>query len=372
VSESRPDAAAVERAACWFAIPGAFVSGARHGNGHINDTFAVAFADGGRHVRYLLQRINAAVFRRPLEVMENIERVTAHLRARMASLAPADAGRRVLTLVRSRDGHAFHLDRDGQVWRCYLFVEGASSHDVLANPAQAYEGARAFGTFQRLLADYEGPRLHETIPDFHHTPRRLAALERAVADDPLGRAAGARREIGETLAHRGLAGELLALRDCGLLAERITHNDTKLNNVLLDDSTGEGICVVDLDTVMPGLSLYDFGDMVRSAVSPVAEDHPDPAAVRVQAPIFAALARGYLEGAAGTLLPRERPHLVTAATLMTYECGVRFLTDHLLGDRYFRVHRPDHNLERARTQLALLRSLEEHADELRGIVAELE
>jgi Ser/Thr protein kinase RdoA (MazF antagonist) len=365
---TRPDPAAQRRAAEAFAVAGTFVAAEPYGTGHINHTFATTFDDGGRRVRYLLQRINDTVFHRPLEVMENIERVTAHLHARVAALGLADVERRVLTLVRARDGRAFHVNGDGHVWRCYVFVEGARGYDVLADPEQAYAGARAFGVFQRLLADYAGPRLHETIPRFHDTPSRLAALERAVADDPCNRAAGARREIDEALSHHALAGSLLALRDRGVLAERITHNDTKLNNVLLDDATGEGICVVDLDTVMPGLSLYDFGDMVRTATNPVPEDHPDPAAVRVQTGMFAALASGWLAGAGDAVSPIERAHLVTAGKLLTCECGVRFLTDHLLGDVYFRIHRPSHNLERARTQLALLRSIEEREDELQGIV----
>ncbi len=341
-----------------------------YGNGHINDTFAVSCDQGGATVRYIVQRINDAVFRAPLAVMENVERVTTHLRECAVALGMSQPSRRVLTLVRTRTGAAWHVGGDGHVWRCYVFIEGARSWDVLQTPAQAQEGARAFGRFQRLLASYAGPRLHETIPRFHHTPSRLAALAAAVATDPCNRAAGAAAEIAAALAHAPLAGALLEHHEAGSLPERITHNDTKLNNVLLDDASGEGMCVLDLDTVMPGLSLYDFGDMVRTATNPVPEDHPDPSAVRVALPMFAALVRGWVEGAGDALLPLEHELLVTAGKLLTYECGMRFLTDHLQGDTYFRVHRPGHNLDRARTQLALLRSLEESGDDLERLVRE--
>jgi len=350
--------AALRRVAGAFHTLGDLAGVGPYGNGHINETFAAAYDQGGTAVRYVLQRINDTVFREPLALMENVERVTAHLRECVRALALPQPSRRVLTLVPTREGRACHVDGDGHVWRCYLFIEGARSWDVLATPAQAYQGARAFGTFQRLLAGYSGPRLHETIPLFHHTPSRLQALLDALAADPAARAAGARAEIDALLSRGALADALLAPHAAGSVPERIAHNDTKLNNVLLDDVTGEGLCVLDLDTVMPGLSLYDFGDMVRTAVSPVAEDHPEPAEVRVREEMFAALACGWLDGAGAALLPAERELMVTAAMVLTYECGVRFLTDHLLGDTYFHVGRPDHNLDRARTQLALLCSLE--------------
>jgi hypothetical protein len=361
--------AALRRVAGSFNLLGDYAGAIPYGTGHINDTFAATLSQGGAPVRYILQRINAAVFRSPLAVMENVERITTHLRACVEASGLTQPSRRVLSLVRARDGRAYHIDDDGHVWRCYLFIEGARSWDVLRSPVQAFEGARAFGLFQRLAATYAGPRLHETIPRFHHTPSRVESLEAAVTADPARRAAGARPEIDLALSRRELALALLRPHEQGAIPERVTHNDTKLNNVLLDDATGEGMCVLDLDTVMPGLSLYDFGDMVRTATNPVAEDHPDPTAVRVAVPMFVALARGYLAGAGDALLPVERGLLVTAGRLLTYECGVRFLTDHLNGDTYFRVHRTGHNLDRARTQFALLRSLEEHGEELERIAA---
>jgi len=369
---TRPiDDACLRQVAAAFAIPGRYAGAVPYGTGHINDTFAATFERAPSHARYILQRINDTVFPAPVALMGNVERVVAHLRRGSQQLGIADLERRVLTLIAARDGRCYHADDDGHIWRCYVFIEGAHTHDVIAGPEQAYQGALAFGRFQRALADYDGPRLSETIPGFHHTTARLQALAAAVDRDPCNRAAACRAEIELALAQAPLAGVLLDLQARGVLPERITHNDTKLNNVLFDDATGEGICVLDLDTVMPGLSLYDFGDMVRSATSLLAEDHPDATAVRVQVPIFAALVRGYLAGAADTVLPVEREHLVTAGRLLTYECGIRFLTDHLHGDRYFKVHRPGHNLDRARAQLALLRSLAERADELERVVHEI-
>jgi hypothetical protein len=360
--------AALRRVVGAFNILGDYAGAVPYGSGHINDTFAATTSQGGASVRYIIQRINDAVFRSPLALMENVARVTAHLRSCAEELGMEQPSRRVLTLVHSRAGVPHHVDDEGHVWRCYVFIEGARSWDILQTPAQAYEGARAFGAFQRLLTGLPGPRLGETIPLFHHTPNRVGALTAAVAADDVYRASAASAEITFAQHREELATALLRHHEAGAIPERITHNDTKLNNVLLDDITGEGLCVLDLDTVMPGLSLYDFGDMVRTATNPVAEDHREPAAVHVAVPMFAALVRGYLAGAGDMLLPLERELLVTAGKLLTYECGVRFLTDHLQGDTYFRIHRPDHNLERARTQFALLHSLEEHEDELERIV----
>ncbi|HWQ09062.1 MAG TPA: phosphotransferase, partial [Holophaga sp.] len=245
------------------------------------------------------------------------------------------------------------------------------SYDILEHPDQAFQAAKSFGAFQRHLMDYDGPRLFETIPRFHDTPDRFQVLARTIEADRCNRAARAAEEIAFALANEGLCGSLLALKARGLVQERITHNDTKLNNVLLDDLTGEGMCVLDLDTVMPGLSLYDFGDMVRTATNPVAEDELDIAKVQVQVPMFEALARGYLEGMAGALSSIERERLVLAGKLLTFECGMRFLTDFLDGDHYFRIHREAHNLDRCRTQFALLRSLEAQEERLSAFVQSL-
>lgn len=350
--------------AAAFAIDGHFVGAERHGSGHINDTYAASFERRGERVRYLVQRLNAHVFPDPEALVANVAQVTAHVRRRLEGAGLRDVERRVLTLVPTRAGGFLHRDDVGGAWRAYVFIEGARSHDRAARPQHAREAARAFGSFQRLLLDYDGPRLHEVLPGFHDTRRRLLALRGAVARDALRRADAARAEIEFALAREPLAGRLLDLQAAGKLPERVTHNDTKINNVLIDDATGEGLCVIDLDTVMPGLSLYDFGDLVRTAALTAAEDETDPARVEVDPVLFAALARGWSDALGDALLPLEREHLLTAGQLITYETGLRFLTDHLDGDRYFRIHRPGHNLDRCRAQFKLLRSLEERADEL--------
>jgi hypothetical protein len=354
-----------------FDILGDFVSAEPYGNGHINDTFVVVFDQGGTAIRYILQRINDNVFKLPVTLMENIVQVTSHIRKKAEANGVGDISRRVLTLVKTLNGEDFTKDQDGHVWRCYIFVEDAKSWDIIETPTQAFEAAKAFGAFQRDLMDYNGPRLSETIPKFHHTRNRFATLQEAIKEDVKNRAVTVKDEIEFALSHENLANSLLSLQEKGLIPERITHNDTKLNNVLLDNKTGEGICVLDLDTVMPGLSLYDFGDMVRTATNPVAEDELDLSKVVVQTPMFEAIAKGYLEGTAGTLLPVERDNLVTSGKLLTYECGIRFLTDYLQGDTYFKIKRETHNLDRCHTQFALVKSLEEHEEGLMKFVSTL-
>lgn len=351
-----------------FDVPGSFKNSAPHGSGHINDTFIVAFDHDGAITRYIAQRINDNIFKNPVKVMENIAHVIRHLLDKAERRGQKDLNRRVLTLVQTSDGENFAYDPDGRLWRCYHFIEGASAWDIAETPKQAFEAARAFGAFQRDLTDYGGPKLFETIPLFHHTPSRFAALQTAAREDVKNRAASVKAEIDFALSRETLASSLLSLLESGAIPERVTHNDTKLNNVLLDDRTGEGLCVLDLDTVMPGLSLYDFGDMARSAANPVAEDERDLGRVAVQVSVFEALARGYLEGVEDALLPIEKDNLVTSFKLLTFECGTRFLTDYLQGDTYFKIKRETHNLDRCRVQFALLKSIEEQEESLAKIV----
>lgn len=350
-----------------FPLLGRFVSAEPYGSGHINDTFCVTFDQAGIRVRYIFQRINDRIFRNVPELMENIARVTAHAGERAAQQG-ADASRRALTLVPTRDGQAYHRDESGGWWRCYLFIEGARTHDIIENPRQAREAARAFGQFQELLVDLPGGRLHETIPDFHNTRRRFENLRRAVDADTAGRAAEVAAEIAFAFERESMVDRLLALQARGEIPERVTHNDTKLNNVMIDEATQVGLCVIDLDTVMPGLALYDFGDMVRSATNSAAEDEQDLSKVRARESIFEALVEGYLSAAGGFLNSAEIAHLAFSGRLITFEVGIRFLTDHLEGDVYFKTKRPGHNLDRARNQFALLRSLEEQADAFEAIV----
>jgi len=349
-----------------FQISGEFIGATSYGSGHINDSYCAVFHEAGVPVRYLLQRINHGIFKNPAALMENIQRVTKHLAAQMAD--EPDRERRVLTLIPARDGRAWHVDGEGNHWRAYRFIENARTYDAVESTGQAFQAAKAFGHFQKLLASLPAPRLHDTIPDFHNTPKRFAALVEAIDADAAGRAILAKPEIDFVLKHQSIAGVLLNAN----LPERVTHNDTKFNNVMLDDATGEGICVIDLDTVMPGLALYDFGDMVRTTTSPAMEDEQDLSKVTMQFPMFEALVRGYLTSAGDFLTKAERQHLVFSGKLITFEIGIRFLTDYLAGDTYFKVHRDSQNLDRCRTQFKLVESIEQQEERMERLVQSLE
>jgi hypothetical protein len=353
-----------------FEIPGRWRGSERYGSGHINHTFLAVFEQDGRPTRWIQQRINRGVFRAPERLMENVARVTEHQRHVLLREGADEPERRALSLVPARTGGFFHVDGMGEIWRTYRFIEGASSQDVIRSATDARVAAAAFGRFQRQLADLPGPRLHETIPRFHHARSRFEALLAAASEDAAGRLRGCRAELDFIRARELLVDRLLALQAQGVLPERITHNDTKLNNVLFDDRTGEALCVIDLDTVMPGLALYDFGDLVRTATSPTAEDERDLSRVGLRPEMFAALVQGYLEGAGGFLTPAERAELAFSGLLLTLVVGMRFLTDHLSGDTYFRVHREGQNLDRCRTQLRLLASMEQERQRMEALVAE--
>lgn len=346
-----------------FPLSGRLLSAEPYGNGHINETYVAVFAEAGGTRRYVFQKINHRIFKNVPALMENIARVTAHVRAKQP---------RALALVQTRSGQVVHRDATGHWWRLYDFVEGAHTVERVTTEAQAREAARAFGEYQALLVDLPGGRLNDTIPNFHHTRSRFETLRRAVVEDTAGRAAAVQPEIAFAFAREADTDVLLGLLARGELTERVTHNDTKINNVMLDDVTGRCAAVIDLDTVMPGLSLYDFGDMVRTAASSTAEDNPDAAQMHVVLPYFRALVEGYLESAGGVLNAVERAHLGFAGKLLAFETGIRFLTDHLQGDVYFRIKRPNHNLDRARTQFALVKSIEDNAEAMRRIVAEAE
>jgi hypothetical protein len=348
-----------------FEIHGEFLGAEPYGSGHINDTYCVYFDQGGSPVRYLAQRINHNIFKHPVALMQNIQRVTTHLAGKVGG--ERDFSRRVLTLIPARDGRPFHQDPQGNYWRIYIFIEKARTYDAVETAAQAFESAQAFGRFQRLLADLPAPRLNDTIPDFHHTPKRFLALENAVAADCAKRVGLAGTEIDFALRRRTMTGVLLDAK----LPERVTHNDTKFNNVMLDDATGQGICVIDLDTVMPGVALYDFGDMVRTTTSPAREDERDLSKVKMQFSMFEALVRGYLASAGEVLTGAERQLLAFSGKLITFEIGLRFLTDFLSGDTYFKVRREGHNLDRCRTQFKLVESIETQEDQMNKLVESL-
>jgi Phosphotransferase enzyme family len=357
-----PDLPAIAHA---FDLPGEFRAASPTGSGHINDSYRVTVHAANQPSHYLLQRINHQIFINPAALMENIQRVTSHLATKLTT--EPDSHRRTLTLVPARDSRPWHTDPSGNHWRVYRFIDHAHTLDIVESPAQAYQAARAFGQFQHLLADLPAPRLHGTIPDFHHTPKRFAALERAITADVANRAHLALPEIDFALDRQPITSILLDAN----LPERVTHNDTKLNNVMLDVRTGEAICVIDLDTVMPGLAPYDFGDLVRTTTSPVAEDEQDLSRVTLQFPLFEALMRGYIASARSFLSAAERSHLVAAGKLITFEQGIRFLTDYLAGDTYYKIHRPNQNLDRARTQFQLVFSIEQQEDAMHRLVESL-
>lgn len=351
-----------------FLMPGDYMSHAPCGHGHINDTYEVRFNQAGTPVRYIIQRINHDIFTRPADVMQNIQRVTAFIAARLEESGEPDACRKVLTLVPCRDGRLWHEDPAGNHWRAYFYIEGAEAHNHVNSTAIAEEAARAFGTFQRHVAGMNGERLADTIPNFHHTRSRFDVFKQAVEENRAGRLKDVENEVAWTLEREPLADVLLDLQKSGQLPERITHNDTKINNVMIDHQTGEGLCVMDLDTVMPGLVLYDFGDLVRTTTISTAEDERDASRVMMRLPMFEALVRGYLSSARSFLTPGEIAQLAFSGKLITYELATRFLADHLNGDAYFKVHRTHHNLDRFRVQAALVEDIDRQYQQMLDVV----
>lgn len=346
-----------------------FVHAYPYGSGHINDTYCAWFDQAGLRIRYIIQRINHNVFKQPVQLMENVERVTKHALARLLAEGNPEARRRTLTCIPSANGgKAYAIDAAGNVWRAYPFIERARGYDELETNAQAYEAAKSFGAFQKLAADLGGDRLHETIPNFHNTPKRLEALKAAIEADSAGRAAEVKAEIEFALARAVDCARITDLISAGEIPERVTHNDTKLNNVLLDDVTAEGVCVIDLDTTMPGSALYDFGDMVRTATPTTREDETDLAKLDIRLDRFESLVKGYLSSARSFLNEAEIAHLAFAGKLLTLECGIRFLTDYLQGDVYFKIKHPGHNLDRCRNQFAFVSAIEKKLPEMEAIV----
>ena len=334
------------------------------GNGHINSTFAV-----GDPVRYVLQKINTAVFTDPEGLMENVLAVTGHLRKKIIA-AGGDPDRETLSYLPTRAGKSFFRDAEGNCWRVYKFIGDAESFES-ATPELFAESARAFGKFQKMLSDFPAETLHETIPHFHDTAARLAQLQTAALEDRYGRASSVRTELDFALARAGDTTLITdGIRD-GSIPLHVTHNDTKLNNVLFDISTGRALCVIDLDTVMPGSLLYDFGDALRFGASTAAEDERDLSLVRFDPARFYAYTDAYLDALAGKITPREAELLPASARIITLETGMRFLADHLNGDVYFRIHRQGQNLDRARTQFRLVEDMEAKSGELNRILSEL-
>jgi hypothetical protein len=361
-----PDLAAISQR---FSVAGGFLEAFPFGEGHINDTYLVCLRQSNGEVRkVILQRINHAVFPNPEAVMHNIERVSVHLQQKVR-LAGKNPQRHTIRLVQASDGRSFYRTETGDIWRMMDFIEGAQTYQRSRNPQHYYNAAKAFAEFLRALRDLPVGELLVTIPDFHHTPKRFQAFLKAIERDPANRARNVKPEIEFIMAREGEMGVLVDLVDQGAMPERVTHNDTKLDNVMIDNHSGEGICVIDLDTVMPGLVVFDFGDAVRSGANQAAEDATDVSRVTFDLVIFEHLAQGFLDATRDWLMPVEIEHLAFGARLITLEQGMRFLTDFLNGDTYYKTLWPEHNLARTQTQLKLVTEMETNARRMEEIVA---
>lgn len=324
-----------------------------YGDGHINDTYLAE-----TNPKFILQRLNNNVFKQPEMVMRNIGLVTEHIRKKI-SAAGGNPDREGLTLVKTLEGEDFYKADDNNYFRVYKFIEDATSYNAVENPLQFYNAAKSFGKFQNMLSDFPADKLFETIPDFHNTRIRFNNLKKAIEEDKCGRVKETEAEIEFALARESDVDTIVNGISDGSIPLRVTHNDTKLNNVMLDNNTGEGVCVIDLDTVMPGSLLYDYGDALRFGASTGSEDEVDLSKIWFDIELFTFFTRGFLEELGSVITKRELELLPYGAKIMTYECGIRFLTDYLSGDTYFKIHHEKHNLHRARTQLKLVSDIEE-------------
>lgn len=352
-----------------FQYEGRLVKDTPFGSGHINDTFLLTFElkKMGR-MKVILQRMNSSIFKDPIHLMDNILGVTSFLRDKIIENG-GDPERETLNVIPALDGKPYYKDSFGDYWRSYVYINDATCYDQVENADQLYQSGVAFGNFQRMLADYPADSLTEVITGFHDTKARFEVFKKAVEADVMGRVSEVQEEIQFVLDREDVACYLGECQAKGEIPLRVTHNDTKLNNVMIDNKTGKAICVIDLDTVMPGLAVNDFGDSVRFGASTAAEDEKDLSKVSCSMELFEAYTKGFIEGCGGRLTKREIELLPMGAKVMTYECGMRFLTDYLEGDHYFKVHRPGHNLDRCRTQFKLVEDMEEKWDQMKEIVA---
>lgn len=342
-----------------FDFKGELKSVGPFGCGHINDTYLLTFVlEDQSECKIILQKMNKNVFPKPVELMENVMGVTTYLK-KLIDAQGGDSERETLNVIPAKDGKAYYQDSEGEFWRAYKFITDATCYEQVEKPEDFYESGVAFGRFQYMLADYPAETLHETIEDFHNTKKRFATFKKAVEEDVMGRAASVQKEIQFVLDREDVANYFTDLQEKGELPLRVTHNDTKLNNVMIDNKTGKGICVIDLDTVMPGLAMNDFGDTIRFGASTAAEDEKDLSKVSCDMDLYDIYAKGFMEGCGGKLTQREIELMPMGAKVMTYECGMRFLTDYLQGDVYFKIQREEHNLDRARTQFKLVADMED-------------
>lgn len=351
-----------------YDFPATLMGAVRYGQGHINDTFCVICQpQDGDAIRYILQGLSSAAFPHPEELMENMVGITSYLKKQIIA-AGGDPLRETLSLVKTKDGKDYYTDSSNKVWRLTNFIENTDCYQK-ATPELFEASARSFGRFQFMLQDYPAETLHEPIARFHDTENRFEKFIAALNADKMDRAKDVQAEIDFVMARKNdCSVAMQALRD-GKLPLRVTHNDTKLNNILIDRTTKEGICVIDLDTTMPGLSINDFGDSIRFGANHSAEDEKDLTKVNFDIELYEAYTRGFLQGAQGSLTPAELEYLPWGAKLMTLECGIRFLTDYLDGDHYFRIHYPEQNLDRCRTQFKLVSDMEKQFDAMHAVVA---
>lgn len=352
-----------------FKTDGTFLKGEPYGSGHIHDTFRIETAEKEKD-DYILQRLNNKIFKNIPELQNNIERVTIHLRNKLKEIKGSDIKRECLSLIPSHDGKTWLCDTDGNYWRMYIFISNHRSYNVVDSPDKAYEGGKAIGRFQAMLADMPGEPLFETIPWFHNIEKRLDTFNLKILENPLGRTQYIGDDIRDVLVRAEEMKIILRLGNEGKIPLRITHNDTKFNNILLDEND-KALCVIDLDTVMPGYVHYDFGDAIRTAANSASEDETDLSKIKMDINLFEAYAKGFLSESGNTMNDTEKEYLAFAPRLITYTIAVRFLTDYIDGDNYFKVHHEHHNLQRARAQLRLVKSMEEQYEEMKTIIRRL-
>jgi Ser/Thr protein kinase RdoA (MazF antagonist) len=352
-----------------FTPDGTYLTGEPYGSGHIHDTFRVETKEKDKD-DYILQRLNNKIFKNIPELQNNIERVTIHLRNKIEAIPGSNVKRECLRLIPSLEGKSWIVDKNGNYWRMYIFISNHRSYNIVDSPDKAFEGGKAIGRFQAMLSDMPGGPLFETIPSFHNIEKRDETFNLKVKENPVGRVSSVRNEIDQFLQRAEEMKIILKLGREGKIPIRITHNDTKFNNILLDEND-KALCVIDLDTVMPGYVHYDFGDAIRTATNTANEDEKDLSKVKMDINLFKAYAEGYLSGTANTLNDIEKEYLAFAPKLITYTIGLRFLTDYIDGDNYFKIHHELHNIQRARAQLQLVKSMEEQYDSMKKIISKL-
>lgn len=352
-----------------FRAEGTFLKGDLFGSGHIHETYHITTAEKDND-DFILQKLNNKVFRNIPELQENIERVTVHLRRKISSIPGSDIKRECLNLIQAEDGKTWITDNVGDYWRLFVYIRDHRSYDIVYSPEKAFEGGKAIGRFQALLADLPGKPLHETIPSFHDVEKRIDSFKTTVMEDPAGRLKDTRSETEFILQRSEEMRIIHKLGKEGKIPVRITHNDTKFNNILFDDND-KSLCIIDLDTVMPGYFHSDFGDAIRTGANAAAEDEADLEKVGMDIRLFEAYAQGYLSETRNTLNDLEKKYLAFSPLLMTYEQALRFLADYLNGDIYYKIHHEHHNLQRTKAQIKLLQNMEEQYYEMKGIIKKL-